>query len=611
MKDLYLYFRILFLLGFTGFILFGCVESGVDNPNEKVSITLVDPTTGDTVQVGQNVISYTITNPARKELKQFEVIINNGDFVEIFEAVGNSNETPLYLNVDSSLLFTRISYFVNVATAENKYTTSEVQERIYVQENTSPPRAPVNLRLTKLSGNVTTFSVNLEWDDSSSNESNFELWRKEGGDGSYGTTPYKLFPANTERTNDDGLSRFITYYYKVSAKNKFGRSSFSNEVSTADDPDDAPTNLSAAALGATKVQLTWDDNAIPKLGYRVQRSSLTNTDYRQIAIVSTKEYLDEGLTANTTYSYRVQSFTSTSESEWSTPANVTTLPENIPPPKNLTAKFDSTSRYVILEWTNDTFYEKGTFIERKRGASGAYSEIAEIDANITTYTDKSVIAGNTYYYRARHLTTYDFYTDYSNEVVVIVPELPPNAPSNLRISEVDDNIYLLNWDDNSTDEDGFQMWRQDGVNDEYFLYKIYPPNTIADNVILPDNGLTYYFKVRSYRGELTSDFSNAVGTDGTSGSDRIVLTASSRPNNSILLEWTDIVEPKLGFSLERKLSWQQDNEYKVIKQTGSNTFEYLDVGLNFGVTYTYRIRAIFTQGYSSYSDPVSGTPGAK
>lgn len=609
MDKLYSFIRILLLL--TGIIMFGCVESGVDNPNDKVTITLLDPTTGDTVQVGSNFITYKITNPARKELKQFEVIINNGDFVEIFEAEGNSNETPLYLNIDSSLLFTRISYFVNVATTENKYTTSEVQERIYVQENTSPPRAPINLRLTKLDGNATSFSVNLEWDDSSDNESNYELWRKEGADGSYGTTPYKIFPANTERTNDDGLSRFITYYYKVSAKNKFGRSPFSNEVSTADDPDEAPTNLTATALGATNVQLNWDDNPIPKLGYRIQRSSLTSTDYRQIAIVSNKEYLDEGLIANTTYSYRVQSFTSTSESEWSTPANVTTLPEDIPPPKNLKATFDSTARNVVLEWTDDTFYEDGTFIERKRGASGSYTELAEVDANVTTFTDNTVVAGNTYYYRARHYTTYDFYTDYSNEAVVIVPELPPNPPTNLRISEVDTNLYLLNWEDNSSDEDGFQLWRQDGVNDEFFLYKSYPPNTIADNVLLPDNGLTYYFKVRSYRGELTSEFSNTVGTDGTSGSDRIILTAESRPNNSILLEWTDIVEPKLGFSLERKLSWQQDSEYRVVKQSGPNTFQYLDERLNFGVTYTYRIRAIFNQGYSEYSDPVTQTPGAK
>lgn len=622
MKELTKILRITISTLLLFFTVFSCVDSGITNPNDVIEIKILSPVSNDTVQVGKNWISYELKNPARKNLDHFEVVINDGDFVEIFEATGKGNETELYLTIDSTLLFTRISYFINVATTENKYSTSAVQENIYVQENTDPPQKPLNLRLTKLTGNETTFSVSLEWDDSSNNETQYELWRKVGADGEYGSEPYRVFPANTHRTNDDGLSRFVTYYYKVSAINKYGRSEFSNEVSTADTPDEAPMNLKAVALGATKVKLTWDDNSIPKLGYRIQRSDFSSTDYQQIAIVATKEYIDEGLSPSTTYSYRVQSFTSLTESEWSSPVNVTTRSQDIPPPGNLTAVFDSTTKNVEITWDDDTFQENGTFIERKKGAGGNYVEIGSTAADINYYTDVAPEPGYTYFYRARHFTTDEFYTEYSNEATVEVPNLPPAAPTNMKVTPTENpNEYLITWDDNATDEDGYELWRKDGDNPNWTQIN-YPADYHAVLFQAPaGSNIVYYFKVRAYRGQYYSDFSNEAGTDGSTGSDNIILTLSSRLDSPprITIAWSNITEPRVGFSIERKVSWQQDDAYKVIKQTGPTTFSYTDDNndpqdpdiLYNWETYNYRVRAIYSTGYSEYSNVLYVPPNGK
>ncbi len=584
-------------------LIVGCVQSGVGNPNDTVGITITNPTTGDSVQIGENTISYQITNPAGTALDHFEIILNGGDSVRIVQAKDNLNGTVLSLGIDSSLINTTVSYFVNVATKSNVFTTSEIQSNLFVTEKRTPPDAPTDLTLAKLGGTSTTFSASLEWVDNADNEVTYELWRKEGSNGEYGSTPYRTYAANTQRVNDDGLSRFVVYIYKVSAKNKYGRSKFSNEVSTADQPDEAPTNLKATVLGATKIYLTWDDNAIAKLGYRIQRSDLTSTQYSQIAIVTTKEYTDKNLSASTTYSYRVQSFTSTSESNWSNPVNVTTLAEDIPPPLNLTAVFDSTTKFVTVSWTDITFLETGTSIERKDGLIGTYQEIGTTNADVGLFIDQSVEPGSTYVYRAKHHTSLGFDTDYSNEAQIFVPDLPPVAPSDLIISTLTQNVnYLLNWTLNSSDEDRVEIWRKDGSSGQYQLFKTLAPKTIADVVSVPNSGLVFYFKIRAARDVLVSDFSNEVGTNGSSGSNDIVLNGGATGSNSIQLTWTDITTSKLGFSIERKLVWEQDTGFKIIAQVGALSLFYNDNGLQPVTTYSYRVRAIFSQGYSNYSN---------
>ncbi len=349
--------------------------------------------------------------------------------------------------------------------------------------------------------------------------------------------------------------------------------------------------------------MTWDDNSIAKLGYRIQRSDLTSTQYSQIAIVTAKEYLDKNLSASTSYSYRIQSFTSTSESNWSIPVNVTTLASDIPPPGNLVAVFDSTTKFVNVSWTDNTFLEIGTFVERKKGSNGTFQQIGTTNADINQFVDQTATPGFTYVYRAKHSTSLGFNTDYSNEAEVFVPDLPPLAPVDLIISTLTPNVsYLLNWKLSSTDEDRVEIWRKDGANGQYQLFKTLQPQTIADVVSVPNSGLVYFFKVRAARSTLVSEFSNEVGTDGSSGSNSIVLNGGATGSNSIQITWTDISSSKLGFSIERKISWEQDTAYKVINQVAGAVLFYNDAGLSAATTYSYRVRAIFSQGYSSYSN---------
>ena len=83
-------------------------------------------------------------------------------------------------------------------------------------------------------------------------------------------------------------------------------------------------------------------------------------------------------------------------------------------PSDLTASAISPSQ-IDLSWTDTNISESGFKIERKQGIAGAYSEIATVGPNVTTYSDIVLLFSAEYYYRVRAYNG-PFNSDYSNEV---------------------------------------------------------------------------------------------------------------------------------------------------------------------------------------------------
>jgi hypothetical protein len=103
-------------------------------------------------------------------------------------------------------------------------------------------------------------------------------------------------------------------------------------------PPSAPTNLSAAAVSTTQINLSWTastDNA-GVAGYLLERCQGAGcTTFAQIASLNgtTTSYDDTGLTANTSYSYRVRARDAAGNlSSYSNVASATTMAVNNPAP---------------------------------------------------------------------------------------------------------------------------------------------------------------------------------------------------------------------------------------------------------------------------------------
>lgn len=123
---------------------------------------------------------------------------------------------------------------------------------------------------------------------------------------------------------EDGQATVLQDWVK-NRKKLVRRAGFSL-VTTAMDPLDAATSLSATAVSDTAIDLSWTDNSTDEDGYKVERSLDGSTGWAQIGttIENDTTYSDTGLSAATQYFYRVRPYRGGYNGDYSSTANATT-----------------------------------------------------------------------------------------------------------------------------------------------------------------------------------------------------------------------------------------------------------------------------------------------
>ena len=117
------------------------------------------------------------------------------------------------------------------------------------------------------------------------------------------------------------------------------------------------------------------------------------------------------------------------------------------------------------------------------------------------------------------------------------PEDYIESPTDLNISKFNQNsIFGLWWEDNSDNEDGFEIWRKDGSSGEFELLVSLPENSMAYNDTIDTSNEIYFYKVRAVNSLTNSEFSNEVNTSQSIG--------LSAPSDlvGVVIESTKIIE---------------------------------------------------------------------
>ena len=183
------------------------------------------------------------------------------------------------------------------------------------------PGAPSALTAVTISGQ----QIALTWSDNATNESGFHLERCQGANC---TTFQEIAKpgANVRSYTNSGLKADTTYCYRVRAYNNAGNSAYSNSACRTTGPR-PPVSLTANRILATEVNLFWVETATNETGFKLQRcTGATCTDFVQMALLPANVigYHDTGLSATTTYRYRVAAYSTNGNSAYSTIRNVTT-----------------------------------------------------------------------------------------------------------------------------------------------------------------------------------------------------------------------------------------------------------------------------------------------
>lgn len=270
---------------------------------------------------------------------------------------------------------------------------------------TTVPAAPANLTAAPASYS----QINLSWTDSDASEAGFKIERC-AGDGCSDFAQVATAAANAAGYADAGLAASTSYSYRVRAYNTIDDSPYSNTAGAVTPalplPPAAPSGLTAAAASTSQINLAWTDNALDETGYKIERCTGAGcTSFAQIAAVGAgvTSYANTGLTASTSYSYRVRAYNDGGDSGYSNEASATTqaAPSVPAAPTSLTATAVSKSQ-IKLTWTDNAGNETGYYVERCKGSNCTnFTRIATLGANVTSYANTGLTSNTTYRFRVR------------------------------------------------------------------------------------------------------------------------------------------------------------------------------------------------------------------
>jgi hypothetical protein len=167
---------------------------------------------------------------------------------------------------------------------------------------------------------VSSSQIDLDWTDVAG-ETGYQVERLSGSD----WDGIAEMGADVTSYSDTGLTAGTVYAYRVFAVSE-GERSDPSAVATATTATDPPgsTSLEASAVSSTEIHLTWVDVST-ETGYRIERSfDGENWETVFSADANVTSHTDAGLSAGTTYYYRVVA-TNAAGSSASNVVQVTTM----------------------------------------------------------------------------------------------------------------------------------------------------------------------------------------------------------------------------------------------------------------------------------------------
>jgi hypothetical protein len=263
-----------------------------------------------------------------------------------------------------------------------------------------------------------------------------------------------------------------------------------------------PTSLSAKPKSSTQITIGWKDNSTDETGFKIEKKTGacdSANSWAQIATEAsnTTSHNVTNLTPNTSYSFRVRAYQSSSNSNYSNCVTAKTSAAGTPPaPSNFKA-ISASSTKVNLTWSDNSTNETGFKIYRKAGAD-AWALLTTTAADVKNFSDTAATNNTT-------TTTYQYYIvafNASGNSPSTYTATVPYQPINLTATQgTTAGEIQLTWTDKSSNETGFEIYRKDGTCSSTNAW-IKVATVGANKTTWTDtgrtSGSTYAYKIRAY-----------------------------------------------------------------------------------------------------------------
>ena len=377
-------------------------------------------------------------------------------------------------------------------------------------------------------------------------------------------------------------------------------------------PPTDPTGLTATAVSQSQVNLAWTGSTdnVAVANYRVERcQGAACSNFVQVATPTGTTFNDTGLSAATTYRYRVRAADAAGNLSGYTAIQNATTPDTQAPtdPTGLSATAVSASQ-INLSWTasTDNVAVANYRVERCQGATcTTFVQVATPTG--TTYNDTGLTTATTYRYRVRAADAAGNLSGYTAiQNAATTDTQAPTDPTGLSATAVSGTQINLAWT-GSTDNvavANYRVERCQGAACTTFVQVGTPTGTTYNDTGLT-TATTYRYRVRAAdaAGNLSgyTAIENATTPDTQAPTAPTGLSATAVSASQIDLAWTASTDNVAvsGYRVERCEGAACTTFVQIGAPTGTT---YNDTGLTTATTYRYRVRAADAAGnLSGYS----------
>jgi fibronectin type 3 domain-containing protein len=538
----------------------------------------------------------------------------NGEYLKLNDEFPKEDITS-YVDEDCELDET---WYYKVASIKNfstyGYITSLKSSPVYATTTNTPsgsaPSAPTGVTATVGSSS----SITVSW-SSVSGATSYKVYRATSASDSY---TYIEDSTSTSYT-DAGLSANTTYYYKVSASNGYGESAQSSSTyattsgSSSGSAPSAPTGITATAASSSSITVSWS-SVSGATSYKVYRATSVSDSYTYIEDSTSTSYTDAGLSANTTYYYKVSASNGYGESAQSSSTSATTSGSSSgsapSAPTGVTATRLSANS-VLVTW-NVVSGATGYEVYWAYTASGTYAFDGAVTSTSFTSTDWG--ADESGYFKVRAVNSVGS-SGYSS-IVSFGPYSSggsaPNAPTGVSAMAESSSSITVSWDSVSG-ATGYYIYRTTSSYDSY-SYSGYSTSTSYMDIGLSAD-TTYYYKVsasNSYGEGVQSSYVSATTlsdltaliygywTDGAIYGGEQYYYFYATAGSSYTVFWNDSYQGDGLKTCDVKVAayWSSDN---------TNIFNNKDSGYTSGETFTASRTGYVTLMVEPYSNGYTGT----
>jgi hypothetical protein len=398
-----------------------------------------------------------------------------------------------------------------------------------------------------------------------------------------------------------------------------------------------PATISATANSSSQITVNWSDSSNNETGFEIQRA--TNAAFTaNMATISptiapnTTSKPITGLTASTTYFFRVRSINSAGSSAWksmTTGVATQAAPVTAPTmPATISATANSSSQ-ITVNWSDSSNNETSFTLQRARNSSFT-TELTTLSSTLaagtTSYQSSGLLASTIYFYRVRanNSSGSSAYKAMTTGVTTLAAATTPAAPSGLSGSASSSSQINLTFTDNASNESTFTLER--ATNSGFTSGLTTVSSSIASISGTGASGLhadspvtastTYYYRVKAVNAAGSSAYSTSsaittpaaqtVTTFSSNNATKVSVTLSASVSaNSITLKWGNIS----GVSHNTATIYRKpktSSSWTQIGTTAGSNNQYVDSTVAVGTYYEYKVQIPNSAGVTAYGYVASG-----